>query len=396
MLVQEAVSSPARLILVVLAGALVIATALPLVRLDHWSIRVFDFPRVQITVAGVSVIALYFCFSGTPRIYQLVILGLLVISAGYQAAKILPYTVLMPRQVLASESGSNDAGIRLLVANVLMENRESEAFLNIVREYDPDVVLTMETDMWWEAALRTLEKEYPHTLSEPLDNTYGMLVHSRLEMIDAEIRFILNEDIPSMHMQVRLPSGHRVFLHFVHPHPPNPKYSTETTERDAELLIVGREVKERNKPTIIAGDFNDVPWSTTTRLFQKASGLLDPRVGRGMYNTFGAGNILLRWPLDHIFHSDHFRLVRMERGPAWGSDHFPLFIELSLESGAGPRQEAPEMSPAEGERVDEKIDDGRQSRIDMPANPYIAPDTVWFTPRALVVTPARDARSPRA
>ncbi|KPQ28321.1 MAG: hypothetical protein HLUCCX14_11005 [Marinobacter excellens HL-55] len=128
------------------------------------------------------------------------------------------------------------------------------------------------------------------------------------------------------------------------------------------MLIIGREVDSRDKPTIVAGDFNDVAWSRTTKLFQKASGLLDPRVGRGMFNTFNARNPLLRWPLDHVFHSNHFKLVRMARGPAWGSNHFPIFIELSLESGAEAEQEEPDMSHSEEAQVEAKIEEGEQQK----------------------------------
>ncbi len=253
------------IVLVILALLLVMATALPLLRYDQWWIRVLDFPRAQITIAGIILIVLYLCFWNTQRVYESVVLGLLVLAVGYQIVKMFPYTVLMPKQVLSAESNSDDANLSLLVANVLMDNRESEAFLDIVREYEPDVILTVETDGWWEEALRTLEEAYPYTLKNPLDNTYGMLVYSRLEIIDPEVRFILNDSIPSMHMQVVLPSDDQVFIHFVHPDPPNPRYATETTERDAELLIVGREVEKRDKPTIIAGDFNDVAWSYTTK-----------------------------------------------------------------------------------------------------------------------------------
>lgn len=352
------------MVLVVLALLLVIATALPLLRFDQWWIRVFDFPRAQIAIAGIVILALYLYLYlylwDMHSAHESVVLGLLVLAVGYQAVKMFPYTVLMPKQVLAAESRTDGTNLSLLVANVQMDNRKLEAFLDVVRQYDPDIILTVETDEWWEQALRTLEEEYPHTLKNPLDNTYGMLVHSRLKMIDPEVRFILTDSIPSMHMQVVLPSDDRVFMHFVHPDPPNPKYATETTERDAELLIVGQEVEKRDKPTIVAGDFNDVAWSYTTSLFQKASGLLDPRIGRGMYNTYNAKSPILRWPLDHVFHSNHFKLVRIETGPAWGSDHFPIFIELSLEPGAGAEQEVPETNRSEDEQADEKIEDGKQ------------------------------------
>lgn len=354
-----------KIALIALALFFVAATALSLLRLDEWWIRIFDFPRAQITVAGLLILATYLIFWDVQRVFESVVLGLLVLALGYQVFMMAPYTVLAPRQVKMAESSSDDANIKLLIANVLMKNREAQGLLDIVREYDPDLILTMETDEWWEKALRPLEEHYPNTLKNPLDNTYGMLVHTRLEMVDPEIRFILEDSIPSMHMQVALASGDRVYLHFVHPDPPNPKYAKETAERDAELLIVGKDIKDRNAPTIVAGDFNDVAWSRTTSLFQKTSGLLDPRIGRGMFNSFNAKNVLMRWPLDHVFHSDHFKFVHMERGPAWGSDHFPIFIELSLEPGAEAEQEEPDTDTRERQEVEKKIEEGeKQSKED--------------------------------
>jgi endonuclease/exonuclease/phosphatase (EEP) superfamily protein YafD len=126
------------IVVVVLALLLVMATALPLLRFDQWWIRAFDFPRAQIAIAGIVLVAFYLYFREMHRVYESVVLGLLLLAVGYQLVKILPYTVLMPRQVLAAESRSDNTRLRLLIANVLMDNRESEAFLDIVREYDPD------------------------------------------------------------------------------------------------------------------------------------------------------------------------------------------------------------------------------------------------------------------
>ena len=112
------------------------------------------------------------------------------------------------------------------------------------------------------------------------------------------------------------------------PEPPVP--SADSAGRDAELLQVATVVVEESLPSIVSGDLNDVAWSHTTRLFQRVSRLLDPRVGRGFYNTFDARYRFVRWPLDHLFHDARFALVDMQRLPAGGSDHFPMLFRLAL------------------------------------------------------------------
>ena len=47
-----------------------------------------------------------------------------------------------------------DRCIRLLMANVLQENRRSDLVLAAIADADPDVVLLVETDEWWARALR--------------------------------------------------------------------------------------------------------------------------------------------------------------------------------------------------------------------------------------------------
>jgi endonuclease/exonuclease/phosphatase (EEP) superfamily protein YafD len=155
-----------------------------------------------------------------------------------------------------------------------------------------------------------------------------MHLYSRCPLEDPKIQFLVEEDVPSMHTLVVLPSGRRVCLHCLHPAPPSPTENPTSQERDAELVMVGRSVARARFPVIVSGDLNDVAWSATTRLFRKVSGLLDPRIGRGMYNTFHAGHRLFRWPVDHFFHGKHFTLVRLARLPWCGSDHFPVIVEL--------------------------------------------------------------------
>ncbi len=344
----------------VVAGVLlVVATALPLSKSDRWWIRSFDFPRAQIALAIVAVI-FGLAATGPRGVLGHGLLIALVAAGLYQTRMMWPYMPWARQQVQGSRRSADPASsLRLLTANVLMTNREAPRLLRIVREADADVILVVETDDWWRSQLADLGRTHPYTVLRPQGNTYGMLLYSRLELIDARVEFLVQDDIPSIHATVRLRSGVRVALHCLHPRPPFPTEDDSSTERDAELLQVGRRVKQHDAPVIVMGDLNDVAWSRTNNLFQDISGLLDPRIGRGFFNTFHAQIPVLRFPLDHFFHSNHFRLIAFKRLPRFGSDHFPVFIALSHEPQAPAEQPRLQADASQQREADEKI---RQAR----------------------------------
>jgi endonuclease/exonuclease/phosphatase (EEP) superfamily protein YafD len=268
---------------------------------------------------------------------------------------IYPYTFLVPRKVKPAKAPRPESSLSLLISNVKIENRNAAGLSNIIRASDPDVILILEADDWWRDALAEFEQTHPFTVQKPLDNSYGMLLYSRLEILDAEILFRVYEDVPSIRACVSLPASIEVELHCLHPKPPVPQEEGSSKERDAELLIVGRETRRKSLPVVVMGDLNDVAWSHTNYLFQKISGLMDPRIGRGFYNTFDARYPILRFPLDHFFHSNHFRLISLRRLPHIGSDHFPMFIALSYEPDAVREQKPQTPSTSDRHEASEKI-----------------------------------------
>ncbi len=315
---------------------LAVATLLPTVRSGAWWIRGFDFPRLQLLVFSALVLALQLVFHPIDDPWTTAIVIVNAACMLWQAWWIVPYTRMA--RVEVEDAPDDDAPrIRLLASNVLMTNRDAARLLDQVRSHRPDVLIAVETDTWWEAHLDTLRDLLPHAVRCPLGNLYGMHVYSRLPLHDAEVRYLVQDDIPSVHATLQLDGGRRVVLHALHPRPPSPTESDSSVERDAELVIAGRAARASDLPVIVAGDLNDVAWSRTTRLFRKISGLLDPRIGRGMYNTFHARLPGLRWPLDHLFHSRHFTLVAMRRLEDVGSDHFPILVELALAPGCNAR-----------------------------------------------------------
>lgn len=338
-------------------------TVLPVIRTGRGWVRVWDFPRLQIAALAALAHAAVHPNGRRNRLDRLLQIGLSA-AVVFQGYKIYPYTPLHRTQVLRSRNVPTERCIRLLASNVLMDNRDYARTIDIIRESDPDIVCLLETDESWEQAMREIEKDYPYTTKCPIANTYGMLLYSRLPLVSSETRFLVEADIPSMRSVVRLRSGHEIILYCLHPRPPLPNHPSYG--RDAELVMVGREIFEHKKPAIVMGDLNDVAWSYTTKLFQRVSHTLDPRVGRGLYNTFDATKPLLRYPLDHVFHTREFTLVDLHRTRASGSDHFPIVAELAYTPAAAPVQEPPRMTETDHEEAHDVLNDALKNGVTDP------------------------------
>lgn len=334
---------------------LVAATLLPLWRCEHWLIRSLDFPRLQFAISLLTLLALELLFLNLADLVAQVLIGIGVACLLYQSWWIIRYSPLAPKEVRLISKPDRDRCLRILTANVLTPNRNSKALQDLVQKYEPDILLTLESDRWWQGELDSLQSDYPYSVKCPLDNLFGMHVYSRLKLSATSVEYLVEQDIPSIHTLVQLRSGHQVRCHFLHPEPPSPTQKKTSTERDAELVVVAKNVARHAQATIVAGDLNDVAWSETTRLFRKISGLLDPRIGRGMFNTFHAGHWYFRWPLDHLFHSDHFGLAKLKRLSDIGSDHFPLLTELVYLGDAGKNQTGIEPDQDDLELADEKV-----------------------------------------
>jgi endonuclease/exonuclease/phosphatase (EEP) superfamily protein YafD len=316
--------------LVCLGAFATFATLIPIWKTSKWWVRVCDFPRFQIAIIALAVLvafALVRLPTHPADWLFLCVLGLVVV---WQFTWVGPYIPGSARAVKSCSGTEPEAEqIALLTTNVLLTNRNSDRFLEIVHDTGPDIVLAVEVDEWWANRLLTgLRARYPNKMCYPLSNGYGLALFSRLELIEPKIRFLLDDAIPSIRTEVKLRSGALISVYGVHPRPP--AVLQDSAERDAELLRVALEIRDRGSPAIVLGDLNDVAWSPTTLQFMKAGGLLDPRRGRGFYNTYPARWPGFRYPLDYIFCTQEFQICTMRVLPSFGSDHLPLVAKFVL------------------------------------------------------------------
>lgn len=339
----------------------VVLTLLPLIVVDYWWIRIFDFPHAQLTGLTLLAIITYFIKFNRSNRNDYIFVIVLVACFMFQLTKIYSYLPLVATE--AQESTITDASktIKIYSANVLQTNTDFTKVLDQITHKDPDIILLMETNQAWKDAIHSqLAQTYSHHLLEPLDNTYGMLLYSRLPLENKRIRHLVDKDIPSMAAIATLNSGDQIQLYAIHPTPPMPQHNPLSSDRDTEMMTTALQINNRGLPVIVMGDFNDVAWSRTTSLFRKVSRLLDPRIGRGFYNTFNAKNVLMRWPLDHLFTSEEFRVQALIRTPDINSDHFPLYTELTFEPDIAQEQLADqptreEVQSAQDQRKEEHL-----------------------------------------
>ncbi len=339
----------------------ILVTALSFSRSQAWWARACDFPRAQVAFLGlVAMIAWWWAtaHAADSGVKRLLFGGALSVAVGWQLYRMSRFSPLCRAEFKKTNSPIERDQISFLFSNVLMDNRDYGRLLAFIDRKDPDVILAVECDAAWDAQLNEhLAERYPYSKRQPQDDTYGMVFYSRLELVDPQIRFIRRDNAPSIHCGIRLKNGIVMRFHGLHPEPPMPEFATDTKQRDAELIMVAEEVNSEIRPTVVGGDLNDVAWSDTTRLFQKISGLLDPRVGRRPMSTFPANMPGLRFPLDHVFCSRHFQLVDFEIGPNIGSDHLPVFIRV---------QHAP-TEAVRNEMVEENAEDRREAAVKVAA-----------------------------
>lgn len=342
----------------------ILLTIFPFIPVDHWSIRVFDFPHLQLTILTLIALLTYFLTFNYKSITDYAFIILLGSCLVFQSGKIYPYTAFAQYEVNnASENSKKRVGI--YTANVLQENNDVGKLMSDLKNYDADVVLYTETNEKWRKMLvKKMDLKYAFKVEVPLENTYGMLLFSKHPLYETRVRYLIEDTIPSITTKLLLPSRDTIQLFAIHPAPPTPQHNPSSVDRDAEMMKVARFSRQSKLPVVVMGDFNDVAWSETTALFQKVSGLLDLRKGRGFYSTYNAKNWLMRWPLDHIFTSPDFRVLDVQRGEHTGSDHFPFYVKLSLEPSLADEQRLPEPTKEVLAQAFDQIENEQEQEVE--------------------------------
>ncbi|RTR06329.1 endonuclease/exonuclease/phosphatase family protein [Halomonas nitroreducens] len=356
----------------VLTLLMVVVSVLPMIPSGQWWVRLWEFPRLQLTWALVVPLVLLAMLAGwnRPRKEHAAWLAVILATGGWQLSHILPFTPVWPTAVPAAEirPGGDRTTFKVLSANVNYTNDRYTEVLAMVRREDPDLLLLIEVDRGWAEGLTPLDQHYAHRIGEVRGEGLGIVLWSRFPVLEQEVKHLVSERRPSIFVTLDVPGIGPVRYVGTHPVPPGLRdrisSNDETTERrdsrvrDAELMLVARHVQQdADNRWIVTGDFNDVAWSDGTLLFADLSDLKDPRRGRQLLNSYHAERLLWRYPIDHLFVSDGFHLVDLNRVRVHGSDHFAVTATLAV---AQKDQAKPGASAEEEQKAREMVEEGAE------------------------------------
>jgi len=254
-----------------------------------------------------------------------------VVAAAVLAANV---AVIVPMYRSAAMPNVRTA-IRLVHFNVYTGNQSYQQTIDYLRSTKSDLILLEEVNGVWLAALES-EPTWRVTAARGREDNFGIaLIMPTDRPHDVEVVNSVIFDptkglaaVPAIEVSLKV-GGRDAKLLYVHTLPPVSSGYAQT--RDAQMAAVARWVSAQKSPAIVMGDLNATPWCAPFRRLMKETGMVDSQQSRGPQGSWPANMPwALRIPVDHCLHSDGFVTRLREVGPALGSDHRSVVVELGL------------------------------------------------------------------
>ena len=218
--------------------------------------------------------------------------------------------------------------LRVVSLNVLAQNRTPEKVLQFVRAADADLVLLVDADKRdWRGVLDELRELYPH--HAPQAPRAPALLFSRWPIVSDRLLLAPRSRRPYLVAELAI-EGQVIEFVGVHPSSPSPSEPHASSRRNRELDHIAEVVQGTDAPVIVAGDFNTTPWSPHFEDLLAAAGLRNAAAGKGYIPTWPTFFWPVRIPIDHVLLKGPVAATAVRRGPAVGSDHYPIIADLRL------------------------------------------------------------------
>lgn len=274
-----------------------------------WVLDVAANFRVQYAIALIALAALLIV-RGWKKTALVATLGVLV-----------NLVVIVPLFIGRGATIPPENPIRVMSFNLYDSNEKFAAVISFIRQESPDVVFLHEASLPWEVAIESADLGYEITKSRSQELIFGTLVLTRPGDEVTSFGFTTGgaRAVEVIHDDVAILGVHAL----------SPTDAERAALRNAQLAFAADWADRQEGPHIVTGDFNATPWSYPFRRLVASTGLRNSQAGFGIEASFPTTWFFaLRVPIDHLLYSDRLAVADRRLGPALGSDHFPLVVDL--------------------------------------------------------------------
>jgi endonuclease/exonuclease/phosphatase (EEP) superfamily protein YafD len=249
----------------------------------------------------------------------------------------LAVALIPAADVPTARSSGSTRGLKVVTANLYIHNSEGPAaFLALIEREKPDILVLQETTAAFDQAI-SASGLFAHESAFDPTSRDGMKVFSKLPIrAQTELqRAFTEEGAYKQPLRLELAIGGKpLFLYAFHPE--TPRRPWQWRDRNAYLAAAADAVKGdlEAAPVIVAGDWNTPTWSPFFRAFLRQAGLASTAGGWLQPVTrFSLRLDALAYvgaSIDHVAVSPDIALRSRRVGPAFGSNHLPVIVELAL------------------------------------------------------------------
>ena len=280
----------------------------------HWTLDLLSHFRLQYFI----VCAVVLIFAVMRRSVWLILAALVSLLWNGQLIYAVHRTAVPP----AAAAGQKP--LRVMIFNVFGQNENHVAAINHVLGADADIVCLLETCDEWRASLEPLRVKYPHRVEEFGQGNFSIACYTRLPLKSSEVRLFSSLGLPTILLSLDYLGAP---LTFIGTHPVPPMGPLEAEAWLEQLGKIGDMVAGIDGDVIVGGDLNASPWCQGTRLLKEKGGLGYRSTVPVWPPTWGR-NLPMTIPIDHVLIKGPLTIIRRTIGPALGSDHRSVVVEI--------------------------------------------------------------------
>lgn len=217
---------------------------------------------------------------------------------------------------------------RVYSANIYKSNNDLSRLSHELQEAAPDIVVLLEVSPEHVEQMRPAIQRYPYSIVNTSFGTLGIgiVFLSKFPILNHQLTKLSEHGNAIIEVALEI-NKKPVIFYGVHAQRPG---VDNFNERKEQFIMLARQISKQTLPVIVAGDLNSTPLTPMFRKLLKISGIRDSRTGFGWQPSWPTYFPVFWIPIDHILVSPEVHVHERATGSRIGSDHYPIFAELSI------------------------------------------------------------------